>query len=196
MHRNPDGSRLVGDCPRNCLTNPPCRICGKFESLSAVEFFDSLNKTQVTFLNQIQKKHTAAHISFCNADNKTQIRLREFLLRFLVSHFHPLRQFNFLFRAQKRHFADFLQIHSDRVFDADAVRHGQVNIFHIHIVFFRQNDFLVIYIVSVRNPQNIYIILFQCFQNPVKLLFFQRYIMEKFADFLVFQNILFLFSNI
>ena len=37
MHRYPDRSRLIRYRSGNRLTNPPCRICGKFVTLRVVK---------------------------------------------------------------------------------------------------------------------------------------------------------------
>ncbi len=69
VHRNPNRTRLVSDCTCNCLTNPPRRIGGKFESLGVVKLFDCFNQTEISFLNQVEKLHAAAKVPLGNADN-------------------------------------------------------------------------------------------------------------------------------
>ena len=66
MHRNTDRSRLIGDRSCDRLTDPPGRICGELITLAVIKFFDSLNKTQISLLDQIKEKHTTANITFCN----------------------------------------------------------------------------------------------------------------------------------
>ena len=115
MHRNSNGSRLVGDGSCNCLTNPPCRIGGELVAFSIVELVNRLNQTKIALLNQIQEQHPSAHIAFGNADYKTKVCLTEFFLSLFVTFFHSLCQFNFFIGTEKRYFSDFLEIHSDRV---------------------------------------------------------------------------------
>ena len=157
MHRDTDGSRLIGNGSGDRLTDPPCGIGGEFIAFGIVKFFHRLNQAQVSFLNQIQEQHPSSHISFGNADHQTQVGFCQTLLGFLISHFHSLRQINFLFRRKQGHLSYFLQIHTHRIFNADSVRNGKVDIFHIHLILFRQNDFLVgNIIVILRNTQYIH----------------------------------------
>ena len=75
MHRNTDCSGLIGYGSCDSLTNPPCGICREFVALLVVELLNSLDKTQVSLLNQVKEKHSSSHISLCYADNKTQVCL-------------------------------------------------------------------------------------------------------------------------
>ena len=196
MHGNPNGSCLICNSPGNGLADPPGSIGGKFISLTVIKFFHRLNQAHIPFLNQIQKQHPPTHIPFCNAHHKTQIGFRKTLFRFRIAQFHTLCQVNLLFCIQQRHLADFLEIHSDRVFNADTVRHGQINVFHIDLILFRQNNLLFVHIIVFGNAQYIHMVLFQHFYNLVKLFLFQRQIRKEVVDFLIFQNILFLFGNV
>ena len=53
MHRDTDGSRLIGDRSGDGLTDPPGRIGGELISFTIIEFLYSFDQTQVTFLDQV-----------------------------------------------------------------------------------------------------------------------------------------------
>ena len=196
MHRDTDGSRLIRNGPGDRLADPPGSIGGKLIPLGIVKLFHRLDKAQISFLNQIQEQHTPSHISFGYADHQTQIGFRQTLFGFFITDFHSLRQIDFLFRRKQGHLAYFLQIHTHRIFNADAVGNGKVDIFHIHFVLFGQDDFLIgNIIVILGDTQHIHIALLQQLQQFIKLILIQLQIRKIIADLLVFQNIFFLSGN-
>ncbi|MMZ62682.1 hypothetical protein D1872_249000 [compost metagenome] len=73
MHRNADSSCLIGNRASNRLTNPPRSIRTEFKTLFVVKFLNRFNQSHISFLNEIKKQHTAAYISFGNADHKAQV---------------------------------------------------------------------------------------------------------------------------
>ena len=81
---DPYRSRLVGNCTVYRLAYPPCRICRKLVALGVIELFDSLHQTEVTLLGQVKEEHSLTDISLCDADDKTQVRLNELVLRRLT----------------------------------------------------------------------------------------------------------------
>ncbi len=194
MHGNPYGSGLVGDGPGDGLANPPCGIGGKFKALAVVKLFHRLDQSQIPFLNQIQKKHSAAHITLCDTDHQTQVGFRKTLLGFLVPLFHPLCQFDLFLCGKQGNLADLFQVHPHRVLQADAVRNRQIQVLHIHIIFVRQDD-IIAYLI-IRNPEHIHIVLLQYIQNLLELFLFQRHVREKIIDFLILQHVFLLFGNI
>ena len=196
MHGDTNRSGLIGNGSCDRLSNPPGSISREFISFTIIKFFHCLNQAHISFLNQIEKEHATSHVSLCNTHYKTQIRFCQPLFRLCISHFHLLCQINFLFRIQKRHLTNLLQIHPDRVLDADSVRDREVDIFHIYLVFFCQNDFLFAHIIAFGNAQYIHMVLFQCLYDLIELFLFQIQLCKKISDFLIFQNILFLFGNI
>jgi len=54
MHRNPDGSGLVGDGSGYRLPYPPSGVSGKLVTLSPVEFFHRPEQPEIAFLNQVE----------------------------------------------------------------------------------------------------------------------------------------------
>ena len=97
MNRNTNGTRLVCNGSCDSLTDPPGSIGTELVTLSVIKFFNSLDKTKVTFLNQIQKKHSTSYITLCNADNKTKVGFCQTLLGIFVALFHFLCKLDFFF---------------------------------------------------------------------------------------------------
>ena len=55
MDRNTDCARLVGNRPRDRLTNPPRRIGAEFIAPTVFEFVDRFHQADVTFLDKIKE---------------------------------------------------------------------------------------------------------------------------------------------
>ena len=133
MHRNTDCSCLISDCSCDCLANPPCCIRTELISFFIIKLLNSFDQTKVTFLNQIQKQHTTTNITFCNADNQSEVRLCQLLLCLFITGLHPLCQFNLFLRRQQWHLTNLLQIHTNRVFDADTIWYREINLLNVNI---------------------------------------------------------------
>ena len=192
MNGNPDGSGLIRNGAGDGLTNPPGGIGGKLVTLAVIKLFHRLDQAQISLLNQIQEQHPTAHISLCNADHQTQIGLGKALFRLLVPKLHPLCQLNLFLGGKKRNLTDLLQVHAHRILDADAVRHGKVDVLHIHLVLLGENNLLIIHIIVLGNAKHIHIVLLQRLQDLLELLLLQRHVRKKFTDLLIFQYIFFL----
>ena len=82
MHRNTDGTGLVGDSARDGLTDPPRGVRGELEALLVVELLDGANQTEVALLNQVKEQHAAADIALGDGDDQTQVCADECLLGF------------------------------------------------------------------------------------------------------------------
>mgnify|MGYP002627270288 CR=1 FL=1 len=80
--------------------------------------FNRFDETEIAFLNQVEKQHTAPDITFCNAYHKSQVCFSQIFLSALsrlnvfIAIFHKFGEFNFLLSGQKRNSADFFKIHS------------------------------------------------------------------------------------
>ena len=122
VYRNANGARLICDRTRDRLPDPPRRIGGKLISLAVIEFFDRFDQTEVAFLNKIEEQHAAADISLCNRNNQTQVRLRQLVFGLRVAFRHSLGDLDLFRRAEQRHFADLLQVHTDGIVNVDALR--------------------------------------------------------------------------
>ena len=123
MHRNTDSSGLVRDCSCDRLTDPPGCIGTEFISFTVVKFLNCLDKSEVSFLDQIQKQHSASHITLRNADYQTKVGFCQTFLGFLIALLHTLRKLDLLVCCKKADFTDLLEIHTDRILNADTFRH-------------------------------------------------------------------------
>ena len=151
-----------------------------------VKLFNRLDQAQIAFLNQVQKQHAAPYITLRNADNQTQIGLCQTLLGLFIAVSHPFRKIHFFFCGQKRNLSNLFQVHADRILNADAIRHAQVDLFHIHIVFFRNDDIHIVDIIILvaADPQDINVIGLQMFEHSLHLLGLKFHIREEIIDFL------------
>ena len=137
-----------------------------------IELLHCLDKSQVSFLDQIQEQHPPAHIALGNADHQTKIGLRQPLLGPLVAIRHPLGKFYFLIGGKKRHLADLLKVHPHRIFNADAVRHRQVDLLHVHFIFIGDHDIRVVNVIVVirTDPEHVHIVGLQIIVHLLHLL--------------------------
>ena len=197
VHRNANGTCLICDGPGNSLTNPPGSISGKLITLAIIKLLHSLDQPQIAFLDQIEKLHATAHIFFRNADHQTEICLRQALFCLLVAQLHALCQLNFLVRGKQRNLADFLQVHTDRIFHTHTFRYGKIQLlklcFFLFLGIFIQKQFWVDVIFLFR-AKHIHMMIVQKVINAVQLFRIQNLSFEEIQNFPVFQHILFLFS--
>ena len=121
MHRDADGTGLIGNGAGNGLPDPPGGVGGKLKALGVVEFFHRLDKAQIALLDEIQELHAAAHIPLGNGNHQTQICLGKPLFGGHIALRHPDGQLDLLLGGKQRHPADLLEVHLYRVIDADAV---------------------------------------------------------------------------
>ena len=120
VHRNADGSRLIGDGAGNGLADPPGCIGGKLKALGVVELLHRFNQAKVALLNQVQELHAAAHIPLGNADHQAQVRLAQPLAGKGVAVCHAGGKLNLLLGGEQRHPANFLEVDLNRVVNANA----------------------------------------------------------------------------
>ena len=63
VHWDTDGTRLVSDSTRDCLTDPPGRVGGEFETFVWVKLLDSTQQSGVAFLDQVQQVETTSDVA-------------------------------------------------------------------------------------------------------------------------------------
>ena len=86
-----------------------------------VELVDSLNKSQVALLDQIQELHASSDVSLGYGYYQPQVRFAELLLGFLVALFHALGKFKLFVGRKQRHLSYLLEVHADRVVDGHVL---------------------------------------------------------------------------
>ena len=62
MHGYSYSAGLIGYGAGYRLTNPPGSVGREFETLLIVEFFNRFHKSQIAFLNKVEKLHSPAHV--------------------------------------------------------------------------------------------------------------------------------------
>jgi hypothetical protein len=74
MHRQADSTPVVGDGAGNRLADPPRRIGTELEAAAIVEFLGGSDQTNVSSLDQIGERYTAADVLLGDADDQTGFR--------------------------------------------------------------------------------------------------------------------------
>lgn len=126
MHRHTNSTRLISNSTSHTLANPPSRIGRKFKSALRVKFINRAKKSNISFLYQIEKSKSAAHIFFGNRNHKTKIGLCKTLSRILISLLNKFSESCLFIPINKLKTTNFIQIHSHRI-----IRNiSQVNFFN------------------------------------------------------------------
>ncbi len=125
MHRNPDGSGLVGDGTGDGLPDPPGGICREFVSLCPVKLVHRPDQACVALLDQIQDVQTPAGILLGDGNHQPEVGFRQLVLGRLIPLGDPLGKLHFFLGAQQLHLADFLQVHPHGI--VQGILGGQVN---------------------------------------------------------------------
>lgn len=115
MHGYPYRARLVSYSSCYSLAYPPRCISRKLVALSVIKLFNRFYKAKVAFLYKVKEEHAAADIALCNAYHEPEVGFRKLLLGFLIPVGHALCKLYLLLRAQKRHLAYLLKVHSNGV---------------------------------------------------------------------------------
>ena len=79
MHRDTDRARLIGDRPRDRLTNPPRCIGREFEALRVVKALDGTHQAEVALLDEIKERHAPTGIALGNRHHEAKVRLGQLL---------------------------------------------------------------------------------------------------------------------
>ncbi len=207
VDRDADRAGLVRDCAGDRLADPPCRVCGELEAFAVVVFFNSLDETEVSFLDQVEEQHAAADIALRDGDNQTKVGLREPLLGLLAdlaALLHLLGELDLLLGGEKRHLADLLQIHTDRVLDGDAFRDREVDLLDVDVEIFIVFDIDLIIIGNEKHLVVLDIVLHAEHVNPVCLEEVQRLLrvlrregqsLHRISDLGVVEDIFLLFCH-
>ena len=75
VHRDTNGSCLVGDRPSDGLSDPPGGISAELVTLSVVELLNRTDEADVTLLDHIQKGHPSSDVFLGYADHQPQVGL-------------------------------------------------------------------------------------------------------------------------
>ena len=101
---------LICNCTGNCLTDPPCRICGKLKSFFVLKLIDCFHQADIPLLNQIQKRQSPADILLGNTYYQSEIGFNQFLLGFRITLTDPLGNLLLFFHGREIFLDIFLGI--------------------------------------------------------------------------------------
>ncbi len=121
MHRQADGPTLVDQRPLDCLPDPPGGVGREAKSLLYLKLVDGLDQPHVPFLDQVEKRQAAIHVTFGDFDDQAQIAFNHQLPGVLVPLFDPLPQLPFLLGAQEFRLLQFLKINFDGIFEVGII---------------------------------------------------------------------------
>ena len=97
VERQTHDTRLLGQCLKNGLTNPPHSVRNKFESAGFIEFFGGFYQSQITFIDKVGQAEPLILVLFGNRDDKTQIGPCELFQSDTVAFFDALGEFYLFF---------------------------------------------------------------------------------------------------
>ncbi|HKX45621.1 MAG TPA: hypothetical protein VJP77_02890, partial [Planctomycetota bacterium] len=80
-------ARLIRDCARNCLADPPCGVRREFIPAPVLELVDRLHQADVAFLNQVEELQPAVRVLLRNRHHEAEVRLDQLFLRLFGLHF-------------------------------------------------------------------------------------------------------------
>ena len=84
MHRNADGSSLIGNGTADSLPDPPGGIRRELVTPAVIKLLHRSQQSNVSLLNQIQQVHPTPQVSLGHADHQAQIGLGQSALRLLA----------------------------------------------------------------------------------------------------------------
>src|SRR3989304_1062827 len=108
--------------PSMPLTSPPRRVGGETEAALGVELFHRANQTEIAFLDEIEQRKAAVHVTAGYFDHEAQVAFDHALARLAVAFLRLARKKDLLLGGQQRRKTDLLKI------DASGVR---VRVVHV-----------------------------------------------------------------
>ena len=102
VHGHPNHARLVGQCPRDGLADPPGGVGGELVPPAPVELLDGADEPQRAFLDQVEERQALVAVVLGDRDDEAQVRLDHPLLGGPVAGLDPLGELDLLLRGQER----------------------------------------------------------------------------------------------
>gem|GEM_PF-1160842 len=100
MHRYPYVFGHIGDSLGDGLFDPSSSIGGKFEFFIRIEFFNRLDKSYISLLDQIRKAQSRTEKSLRNTDDESEIGFDEDPFCGLITFLYTFCDVSFFFRIQ------------------------------------------------------------------------------------------------
>ncbi len=120
------------------LTDPPHGIADEVITLVGIELVQSRHQTDVSFIDQIDQRHTLVLIFLGYIHHKPKIGFDHTFAGELVTLLGAFGKRKFLFGCQQRDAVDFLQIHTQNICIVISVRSiviGKHGAFRFHLAF-------------------------------------------------------------
>src|SRR5688572_8657131 len=83
VHRDADGTRLIGNRARDRLADPPRRVGRELVAAAVLELVDRLHQADVAFLDQVEELQAAVGVLLGDRDDETEVGFDQLLLRLL-----------------------------------------------------------------------------------------------------------------
>ena len=115
VHREADGARLIGERPRDRLTDPPGGVGRELVAPAVVELLDGAHQAEVALLDQVEQRQDPVHVALGDRDDEAQVGLDELALGVHVAAFDAPGQRDLFHGAEQGHFAERLQIQAHRI---------------------------------------------------------------------------------
>ena len=87
-HANHPG--LVGNRPRDRLSDPPRSVGGELESATVIEFLGGEDQPRVAFLDQVQERDPASAVAFGDGHDESQVAFTQSLSSLIVGRLQGL----------------------------------------------------------------------------------------------------------
>ena len=101
VHRHADRPRLVRECTRDGLADPPRRVRRELEAAAPVELLDRADETERSLLDEIEEREALIAVVLRDRDDEPQVRLDHALLRIHVAALDALGELDLLCGGQE-----------------------------------------------------------------------------------------------
>src|SRR6266566_1689491 len=103
-------ARLIDSGTIDCLANPPGGIGPKTTATLTVKFLGRTHQSQVSLLDEVEKRDTGMAVLTGNSNHQAQIRLDQLVTRPFIASGDALRQLNFLGKGQATKSPHLMQV--------------------------------------------------------------------------------------
>jgi len=115
VHREANRAALVGERTRDSLADPPRRVGRKLVAHLVVELLDRADQPEVALLDQVEERDSGFRVVPGDRHHEPEIRLDQFLLRFLVALVLAAGELSLLRRRQQGPVADRPDVELERI---------------------------------------------------------------------------------
>ena len=175
-----DSSCLIRDGTGYGLSDPPCSICRKLESLCVVKLIHSLDQSEVALLYQVKELHSAADVFLRDAYHQTEVGFAKALLCGRIAVCHALGKLDLLLGGEQGNAPDLLEVELYGV----VREHSVCVIAFVSVLGFRQVDKALNIQVGGIVIDDLYIKIVKFLVKPVDLLRVKIQLLKDVCDLL------------